>query len=354
MILPLDKRDLDHILEHATPQLVELSEGRLFLTGATGLFGSWLLGSLAHAQLELGLKFDVQFLSRDPDSFLAQRPFLKTIHRLSGLQGDIRSFSSPDGANFTHVIHGAATSARETFVGEPALRKFDTVAAGTRNTLDFAVRSRVAKFLYLSSGAVYDVRGLDAYEPISETFPGAPDPVSPASALGLAKRTSEFFCATYSQQSLLKSIKVARCFSFIGPMIPLDIHYAVGNFIADGLAGRPVTIRGTGRDVRSYLYLSDLVVWLLAMLCSDDQFEVYNVGSEDARSIYDVAMMVASCFPSTTGVYAKNLQAPETSAPSYYVPSTIRAREKLKLLARINFEDGVKRTVSYYSRAIAK
>lgn len=354
MTLPLDKRDLDHILEYATPQLVELSEGRLFLTGATGLFGSWLLESLAHAQLELGLKFDVQFLSRDPDRFLAQHPFLKTIHRLSGLRGDIRSFTSPDGASFSHMIHGAATSARETFVGEPALKKFDTVSAGTRNTLDFAARSRVAKFLYLSSGAVYDVRGLYAHEPLSETFSGAPDPILPSSALGLAKRTAEFFCATYSQQSLLKSIKVARCFSFIGPKIPLDIHYAVGNFIADGLARRPVTIRGTGRDVRSYLYLSDLVVWLLTILCSDDQFEVYNVGSEDARSIYDVAMMVASCFCPATSVITKNSHTPETSAPSYYVPSTMRAQEKLKLIARIGFEDGVRRTVSYYSSAIAK
>jgi nucleoside-diphosphate-sugar epimerase len=354
MILSLDTCDLDHIVEHATPQLIELAQGRLFLTGATGLFGGWLLTSLAHAQRALDLKFDVQFLSRDPERFIANNSFIKTIHRLSGIRGDIRTLEPSSGSFFTHMIHGAATSAHETFSGEPALRKFDTVAAGTRNGLEFAVNSKVQKFLYLSSGAVYDTRGSAACAPISESFLGAPDPTSPSSALGLAKRTAEFFCATYSQQSMIQSIKVARCFSFVGPMIPLDIHYAVGNFIADGLAGRPIFVRGTGRDVRAYMYLSDLVIWLLTILCSDDRFEVYNVGSEDGRSIGDIAGIVAACFPSHPGVQFKNFQAPDTAAPSYYVPSTIRARQNLELKTRVSLEDGIKRTVSYYSRAMTR
>jgi len=351
MTLPLDKRDLDHILEHATPQFVELSEGRLFLTGATGLFGSWLLESIAHAQLELGLKFDVQFLSRDPDRFLAQYPFLKTIHRLSGLRGDIRNFTVPDGSTFTHMIHGATTSARETFDGESPLRKYDTVAGGTRQLLEFASLANAENVLYLSSGAVYGAKRLCEAGLIAENFAEAPDPTSEGSALGVAKRSAEFFCRAWCSDSAARSVKIARCFSFVGPRIPLDIHYAVGNFIRDGLANRDLRITGSGRDVRSYLYMADLITWLLKILTSKDKFNVYNVGSENGNSISDLAQQVAALFPGNLKVeFDQNKNTDEIRSPSFYVPSTERVRAALGVAEYVGLMDALNRTIRYHSR----
>ena len=353
MTLPLDKRDLDHILEHATPQFVELSEGRLFLTGATGLFGSWLLESIAHAQLELSLKFDVQFLSRDPDRFLAQHPFLKTIHRLSGLRGDIRSFTVPDGSAFTHMIHGAATSAHETFAGEPASRKYDTIVAGTRNALDVATQTGVTKFLYLSSGAVYDTSGLDPRRPVSEDFLGAPNPLKAGSSLGLAKRAAEHFCSLWALEKPSRSLKIARCFSFIGPRIPMDIHYAIGNFLADGLKGKDIVIRGSGTEVRSYLYLGDLVVWLTKALAFHDRLNVYNVGSMEAVSLAELARRVAAATSPSIKVRVLGENAPQTSASPYYVPATDRINQLLNVKQWVNLDSSIERTALYIRRACA-
>ena len=152
-------------------------------------------------------------------------------------------------------------------------------------------RSAVPDMLYIGSGAVYGRRTTP--EPISEDDPIAPDPMDVGLTLGHAKRAAEHFCAIYGARGVTR-IKIARCFSFVGPQLPLDIHYAIGNFIADAIAGRPITVTGTGLPVRSYMYMSDLVVWLITILLRGQPLRPYNVGSQDGRTVLEVADIVAA------------------------------------------------------------
>ncbi len=116
---------------------------------------------------------------------------------------------------------------------------------------------------------------------IPEDYAGAPPTTDSTSAYGQAKRASEFLCTMYARQFGFAAV-IARLFAFAGPYLPLNLNFAIGNFMRDVLAGGPVRIAGDGTPYRSYLYAADLAVWLLTFLIKGKSARPYNVGS--ARS----------------------------------------------------------------------
>ena len=335
---PLPLADLDHVLAYAL--MKELRGARLFLTGGTGFFGRWLLESLCHANARLGLDVRIVVLSRDPNTFRIAAPHLAGNPALSFVAGDVRDFAFPDGA-FSHVLH-AATEASATLNAQAPLQMFDVCAAGTRRALDFCVESGAKKFLLASSGAVYGMQPPEISH-LPEEYRGAPDPQSPASAYGEGKRVSEFLGASYARLHDLEVVS-ARAWAFVGPGLPLDAHFAIGNFLRDALRGGPLRISGDGTPFRSYLHAADLSVWLWTLLLRGQSGRAYNVGSDDAVSIEETARRVArACSPAPEVVVA--LKAKEGVLPPRYVPSIQRARQELGLEVRIGLDEAIRRTL---------
>jgi dTDP-glucose 4,6-dehydratase len=340
MANPLSQ-DLDHILTHTEGLWKDLWGKRLFITGGTGFFGCWLLESFAWANDKLDLNASVLVLTRDYDAFQKNAPHLAANPAIQFHIGDVRNFNFPEG-EFSHIIHAAATSAVATFHNEDPLVKFDTVVEGTRHTLDFAAQCHAKKFLMTSSGAVYGKQPFDMTH-ISEDYCGAPDTTDPNSAWGESKRAAEFLCTYYSRKYGIET-KIARCFSFVGPYLPLDIHYAIGNFIRDGLNGGPIQVNGDGTPYRSYLYAADLAIWLWTILFKGESCYPYNVGSEEDITIAELADTVAQCFQKPIAV--KVAKMPEPGKPAErYIPSTKRVREQFYLRQTIDLRDGIKRTI---------
>lgn len=335
--------DLDHILAHTEGLWEELRGKRLFITGGTGFFGCWLLESFAWANEKFDLGASALVLTRNLDAFRKDAPHLAANPAIRFHAGDVRNFDFPEG-EFSHVIHAATTSARATFNNEDPLVKFDTIAEGTRHTLDFAVRCGAGKLLLTSSGSVYGKQPAGLTH-IPEDYRGAPDPADPDSALGEGKRAAEFLCGVYAGKYGIEA-KIARCFSFVGPYLPLDIHYAVGNFIRDGLNGCPIRVNGDGTAYRSYLYAADLVIWLWTILFKGEPCCIYNVGSEADMTIAELANTVARCFHNSVEVKIARSPAPDRPAERY-VPSTKLAQNNLGVRQTVTIEDAVARTIAH-------
>ena len=316
---------------------------RIFITGGTGFFGAWLLESFCHANQALNLGARVTALSRNPDAFRRKCPEVAGHASVEILTGDVRSFPFPDG-EFEFVIH-AATEASAKQSAEAPLEMLSTILAGTERTLEFAATHGTRRFLLTSSGAVYGKQPSElVYLP--ESYAGAPDPLLPASVYAEGKRASELMCALYAQSSGM-TCAIARCWAFCGPHLPLDSHFAIGNFVRDAMAGGPIRIGGDGTPTRSYLYASDLAAWLWTMLFRAPSMVPYNVGSSESVSIRELAEAVRDALAPSASI--EIAREPVRSAPvSRYVPSTERAERELGLRQTVDLRETIRRTAAWY------
>jgi nucleoside-diphosphate-sugar epimerase len=338
----LPEEDLSHVFAHT--DWADFKGARLFITGGTGFIGRWLLETLAWSNERAHLSLNIFVLTRDIASFLAKTPSLGRNSAIEFWQGDVRDFEFPEG-KFTHVIHAATDTSARSVENDP-LSLIQTIVQGTCRVLEFAVRAEVRRFLFISSGAVYGKQPEDV-ERVPETYLGAPDPTLPSSAYGEGKRIAELLCGCFHRQHGLQTV-IARCFAFLGPGLPLD-QYAAGNFIRDALRGDPIRVKGDGTAYRSYLYPSDLAIWLWALLSRGTVSRAYNVGSENAILIRDLARQIASCNePSPNVCLAETRTCGQI--PDLYVPSTQRASEELGLIQTIGLADAIRKTMTWHQR----
>jgi len=322
------REETRRLFSNSLPYWHGLESARILMTGCSGLFGLWLLDLLRCANEELNLDIQAGVLTRHAGTFYSRYPHLQHMDGLTAIEGDIRSFVL---GKFqpTHLIHGATTSAHETFNGESPLRKFDTLVDGTRHLFSLMPYGSIRAGLFLSSGAYYG-KVTEGAVCIAESHAIAPLPQDLDSALGHAKRAAEFLCHANADE-LNIPLRVARCFSFSGAGLPLDLHYAVGDFVQQALNSQTVEVKGDGTAVRSYLHLGDLAIWLVALLsCPDrDKAMVVNVGSPKGLPIRQLAELVCALSPRRPRVVVKGASDYAVGNPvrSIYVPSTACALE---------------------------
>ena len=312
----------------------------ILLTGGTGFFGRALLRAWL-AQFNAGAPTpQVTVLTRSPETFNLQYSEFSHQPWLQLHCGDISQPNSlPHGSAFTHILHAAADSTLGPQL--TPLQRYDQIVNGTRHLLDLAVACGAHRFLLTSSGAVYGTQPHHLNH-IPENWHGMPDPLNPSNAYGVAKRAAEHLCALYGQAYGLKTV-IARCFAFIGPDLPLDVHFAIGNFIRDALWRNEITVAGDGTPLRSYLDQHDLARWLLMILEQGQAGQAYNVGSDRAVSIADLAHLVRDIV--APGKAVRILGTPQAHPDrNLYIPNTQKARIELGLEVEVTLEQAIHAT----------
>jgi nucleoside-diphosphate-sugar epimerase len=346
---PLPAQDLEHILARTEPLWEEMRGSRLFLTGGTGFFGCWLTESFLAANHRFNLNAQLTVLTRAPESFQNKCPHLASNPALTLIPGDIRNFNFPSG-DFPFLIH-AATEASAKLIAEQPLEMLTTAIDGTRRSLEFAATHATRKYLLTSSGAVYGEQP-PSITHIPEDYKGAPNSLDAASVYAEGKRAAELMCAVYAATHPIEC-KIARCFAFVGPHLPLDAHFAIGNFLRDAMRGAAIQIKGDGQPLRSYMYAADLAVWLWTILFRGPSLQPFNVGSDQAISIEDLAQAVLSATNASSSIEVHQQPIPG-SQPRQYVPDVTHAKQQLGLTCEISLEQAIQRTAAWHKPAISE
>lgn len=347
-LLPQD--DLDTILSLTPLFWSQFKGARIFMTGGTGFIGMWLLETIQHANNQLGSRIEVAVLSRRPEHAKITAPHLFKSSSITLIEGDVSRFCPPVG-KFDLCIH-AATDVGDVNKSKNVRTVFESMTSGTRRVLDLAESNGACRFLFTSSGAIYGVQP-PTMERIPESFTGAPNSLDVSAAYGNGKRAAEWLCCEASKRAGFNA-SIARLFALLGPGLPLNGPFAAGNFVRDILDEKPLHIQGDGRTVRSYLYMLDVCVWLLEILRTGAQGQAYNVGSEEAISVADLAQrMIDVSGTSLTINRAESEFVKRNTAPPRYVPDTSKAREEFSLAQYTPLNGALQKTIQW-SRAAMK
>lgn len=309
---------------------------KLLLTGGTGFFGRAMLRH--NFSLDHSAACEIVLLSRHPEQFLAAYPEFSGHSSITFLKGDIQQRDSlPWDQTFTHVLHAATDST----IGPSLtpLQRYDQIVEGTRNILDLAVATGARRFLLTSSGAIYGPQPADLAS-IPEDWPGSPPLAEPSTAYGQAKRAAEHLCALFGEQHGLETV-VARCFAFVGADLPLNVHFAIGNFIRDALTADAITVSGDGTPLRTYLDQSDLAHWLFTLLEHGRRGQAYNVGSNEVISIAALAHLVRDILAPYKPVHIQG-KADIGAARNRYLPDISKAHQHLGLSVTIPLAEAIR------------
>ncbi len=326
-----------------TQALWEAARGRrIFITGGTGFFGSWLLESLAFCNSRPKLNLSATVLSRNPDTFIRSMPHIAQEDSIRFLRGNILDFPFP-AEHFDFIIHAAApTSGNEA----RSLDLPSNIVAGTERMLAFTQSAIARRFLFTSSGAVYGPQPATVGH-VPESYIGKPE-----TPYGQAKLASEEMCFQCSQ-ACGTEFSIARCFAFVGPHLPLDQHFAIGNFIGDALASRKIRIAGDGTPIRSYLYAADLAIWLWTLLLRPldvkSRLQIYNVGSGETISIRDLAREVVEELNPSLDIEIAQQTTPGAQRQQY-VPDVSKAKSELGLWQTIGLRQAIRRTADWHRK----
>lgn len=281
-------QDLKRVLKKV--DLSELYNSHILASGCTGFIGYWLLMAVRELNLH-GADIRVTATSRYPEAFLQRHPEFAAAEWLHLLKTDIRYFAPHEG-DYDYCIH-AATDTRP-----QQLKHIESVieaaTEGTRRLGMQAAQSAIRAMLVISSGAVY---GEDA------------KPAKPGSqqlSYAQAKLLMEQLAAVDAVRQGYR-LTIARCFAFIGHLLPP--HLAIAQFIDAALFAEHIKLSGDGSPVRSYLYAADMAVWLLAALAKGRDGVAYDVGSDIGKPLAEHAETVRNVLSPSKSVIIGNESA---------------------------------------------
>ena len=310
----------------------------LLIIGGTGFFGKSILDCYKRGLLHPWDVNRVIVMSRNSDNFKFNYPELMS-NGVELLNGDITTINSLPDADY--VIHAAASTDASLYLSHKKKEK-KNIIRGTLNYCQLATEfHKNSKIVFCSSGAVYGYQPEQVKHLTEDMSFGNIERLDEVKkSYAYAKRDAEIAIQELDQVGL--NVSIARCFSFVGKYLPKDQHFAIGNFIADGVAGRDIKVKATKKVYRSYMYADDLVAWLMTLADNaTPQCPVYNVASDKEVEIKELANIVADIFNvSVTCVKVKN------DLIDRYIPSVEKANSELGLISQHGLEESLILSIS--------
>jgi dTDP-glucose 4,6-dehydratase len=303
---------------------------RVVITGAAGFIGS----HLSEALLDRGFSvvgIDNLLTGTTANiAHLANRDFVFVKH-------DVTNYINVEGP-VDAVLHWASPASPIDYLELP-IPTLKVGALGTHKALGLA-KAKQARFVLASTSEVY---GDPLEHPQKETYWGNVNPIGPRGVYDEAKRFAEAMTTAYHRYHGVDA-KIVRIFNTYGPRMRLNDGRAVPAFMSQALRGEDVTIFGSGRQTRSFCYVSDLVDGVIRLMQSTVNDPV-NIGNPEEMTIEEIARTIIRLTGSASRIVYRPL--PEDD-PKVRQPDITRARTLLGWEPRIGLEEGLLKTLEYF------
>jgi UDP-glucuronate decarboxylase len=236
------------------------------------------------------------------------------------------------------IYHLACPASPVHYQSNP-IKTVKTSVLGTMNMLGLAKRVK-AKFFLASTSEVY---GDPDVHPQREDYWGNVNPIGIRACYDEGKRIAETLTYDYHRQHNL-DVRVVRIFNTYGPRMLENDGRVVSNFIAQALAGNPLTIYGDGSQTRSFCYASDLISGFVKLMASDYIYPV-NIGNPGEYTILELASAVKEMINPGSEIIFKPLPSDD---PRRRRPDISKANALLDWEPKISLAEGLKSTIDYF------
>ncbi|GAB0114947.1 UDP-glucuronic acid decarboxylase family protein [Acidisoma sp. C75] len=222
-----------------------------------------------------------------------------------------------------------------------------TSVMGAINMLGLAKRVK-AKVFQASTSEIY---GDPEVHPQTEDYRGNVNTLGPRACYDEGKRAAETLFFDYWRQHKVR-IKVVRIFNTYGPRMHPNDGRVVSNFIMQALQGEPITLYGDGSQTRAFCFVDDLVEGFLRLMATGDEVTgPVNIGNPHEITVKELAEHVVRLTGSKSKIEYRPLPQDD---PTQRCPDITRARALLDWEPRVPLEEGLTRTIAYFSSLLAR
>jgi dTDP-glucose 4,6-dehydratase len=309
---------------------------RAVITGGAGFLGSHLCDYLVERDWKV-LAIDNFVTGTDANlKHLAGNPLFRTVHH------DVTQYIEVPGP-VDYVLHFASPASPVDYLKLP-IQTLKVGALGTHNTLGLALEKK-AKYLLASTSECY---GDPLVSPQPETYWGNVNPIGPRGVYDEAKRFAEAIVMAYHRAKGVDT-RIVRIFNTYGPRMRLNDGRALPNFVYQALAGKPLTVHGTGKQTRSFCFVSDLIEGIFALMASEEH-EPVNIGNPHEITILEFAERIRALLGASTPIVFEPLPQDD---PQRRCPDISKARRLLHWEPKVPLEEGLKLTLEFFKKQFA-
>ena len=343
----LVQQDINHIVSSIRKEAKELEGKTVLISGGSGFLGSYFLGVFERLNKKI-LKKPCRIISIDNYITSQKDNILGDFNdkNLFFKKHDIRKPLKVSG-QIDFIIHAAGIASPVYYIKYP-LETIEVATSGTANLLELARQKKVKSFLFFSSSEIYGDPN-PKFIPTPEDYRGNVSSTGPRACYDESKRLGETICMVYHRLYGLP-VKIVRPFNIYGPGMRPDDHRVMPKFLTNGLKGEALPVHGSGRQTRTYCYISDAIAGFIKVLLSKKEGEVYNIGNnKNEINLLQLAKLVSELFHHKIKVaripYPSNYPADE---PNRRCPDITKARKKLGYKPNVDIKTGLARLIIWY------